>query len=219
MDDTGLFDRIDFEDAAPPCAVPRGTDALQSDVLVGLLDEIDYGLMVLGADARILLANQLARLELAGGSHLRRCQGKLAAGSPRDDSKIAAALGSVRQGQRSLVTLSGPDGELTLSFVPLHAGARLPARNPGVTLALVMLGKRNVCEATTLQKYAQLHRLTGTEQALLPAIVRGLSVKAIANQRSVSASTVRAHLCSIRAKTGARSLRTLMARITSLPPA
>ena len=52
----------------------------------------------------------------------------------------------------------------------------------------------------------------------MPAISRGLSAEAIARQQCVAVTTVRTQLGSIREKTGARSLRTLMARLTSLPP-
>ena len=203
-----------FGDSAASTAAYRGGGDLQTAVLLGMLDEIDYGLMVLGAGAQILLANQLARLELGGARFVRRRQDKLAASAARHGSKIETALGNIRRGQRSLVTLSGSDGELALSFVPLNSGT--PAAE--APLALVVLGKRDACEALTLQHYGQLHGLTGAEQALLPAILRGLSVEAIAQQQCVALSTVRTQLGRIREKTGATSLRMLMARLTSLPP-
>lgn len=203
-----------FAGSAASAADRTGGGDLQTAVLLGMLDEIDYGLMVVGADRQILLANQLARLELGGERCVRRRQDKLAASSARHGAKLEAALESVRRGQRSLVTLGGSDGELALSFVPLSSSAQ----TADAPLALVMLGKRDACEALTLQHYGQLHGLTGAEQALLPAIIRGLSVEAIAQQQCVALSTVRTQLGSIREKTGATSLRMLMARLTSLPP-
>lgn len=202
-------------------ALPAGTRvpaALQNALLVGMLDEIDYGLIVLGADAQILFANQLARLELGGERFVRRRQDRLAPSSARHGAKLEEALGNVVRGQRSLVTLSGPGGELALSFLPLDSGAQSAAHTGDAPLALLILGKRETCEALTLQQYGQLHGLTGAEQALLPAILRGLSVEAIAQQQHVALCTVRTQLGSIRDKTGADSLRTLMARLSSLPP-
>lgn len=191
---------------------------LQAGILVGLLDEIDYGLIVLGADARILFANQLARQELGGERFLRRRLGKLAASAARHGAKMDAALADIGRGRRSLVALSCSDGELALSFVPLNARAPSIESAPDAPFALVVLGKRDACEALTLQHYGQIHGLTGAEQALLPAIMRGLSVEAIAQQQRVALCTVRTQLGSIREKTGAASLRVLMARLTSLPP-
>lgn len=205
-----------FGQRAAAHAGHRVPAALQAALLVNMLDEIDYGLMVLGADAQILLANQLARLELGGERFVRRRQDRLVSSSTRHGPKIEAALASVRRGQRSLVTLSASDGELALSFVPLNAGA--PPAAPDAPYTLVMLGKRDACEALTLQHYGRLHGLTGAEQALLPAITRGMGVEAIAQQQCVAMSTVRTQLGSIREKTGAKSLRALMARLTSLPP-
>jgi DNA-binding CsgD family transcriptional regulator len=207
-----------FGDLAAWPAVQREAAALQTAALVCMLDEIDYGLMVLGADAQILLANQAARLELDGERFVRRRQDRLAPSSARHGAKIDAALGDIQRGRRSLVTLSGAGGELALSFVPLHSSAQSTAQIPGAPLALLILGKCDAGEALTLQQYGHLHGLTGAERALLPAIIRGSSVKIIAEQQRVAVTTVRTQLASIRDKTGARSLRTLTARLTSLPP-
>jgi DNA-binding CsgD family transcriptional regulator len=183
-----------------------------------MFDEIDYGLMVLGADAQILFANRAARLELGGEQFLRRRQDTLLPSAACHGAKIEAALEDARRDRRSLVTLSGADGELSLSFVPLHSSVQSAAQIPGAPLALLILGKRDACEALTLQQYGHLHGLSGAERALLPAIVRGSSVKIIAQQQCVAVNTVRTQLASIRDKTGAKSLRTLAARLTSLPP-
>jgi len=109
-----------FEEISAASAGRQGTAALQAALLVNMLDEIDYGLLVLGADARILLANQLARLELGGERFVRRRQDKLAPNSARDGAKIEGALAKVRRGLRCLVTFSAADAALALSFVPRH---------------------------------------------------------------------------------------------------
>lgn len=207
-----------YSNAAASPAGPGAAAALHASLLVGMLDEIDYGLVVIGSDARILLANQLARMELGGERFVRRHQDKLAPSVARYGSKLEAALGGVRRGLRSLVTFSVADAELALSFVPLNSGMQGAAQLADAPLALVLFGRRDACEALTLQQYGQLHGLTGAEQALLPAIIRGLSVEAIAQQQGVSLSTVRTQLGSIREKTGAKTLRSLTARLTSLPP-
>ncbi len=209
-----------FRNVAASPAGQGGTAALQATLLVSMLDEVDYGLVVLDADARILLANQLARQELGGERFVRLRQDKFTPSLVRHASKLDAALGSARRGQRSMVTLGGADGELALSFVPLNSGmqSQSGAQMPDTPLALVIFGRRDACEALTLQQYGQLYGLTRAEQALLPAIIRGLSVEAMAQQQCVSLSTVRTQLGSIRGKTGAKSLRLLTARLTSLPP-
>jgi DNA-binding CsgD family transcriptional regulator len=218
MYDTQLESHANSEDAATSPSHREVSAVLHNAVLAGVLDEIDYGLLVLGASAQILFANQPARLELGGERFVRRRQDRLVPSASSHAAKIDAALANARRGQRGLVTLSGTDGELVLSFVPLSLGAQPAVRIAETSLVLVIFGKRDACDTTTLQQYGRLHGLTGAEQALLPAIIRGLSIKAMANQRCVATNTVRAHLGSIREKTGTRSLRTLMVRLSSLPP-
>jgi DNA-binding CsgD family transcriptional regulator len=208
-----------YDNAAASITSQRGTASLQAALLLRMLDEIDYGLIVLGAEAQILHANQLARLELNGERFIRLRQDRLAPSSARHGATLETALAKAGRGQRSLVTLSGgADGGLTLSIVPLGSSASSAAQTADAPSALVILGKRDACEALTLQQYGQLHKLTGAEQALLPAISRGLGVEAIAQQQCVALSTVRTQLGSIREKTGVTSLRMLMARLNNLPP-
>lgn len=214
----GGASELGFEAGAAGGAAGGGTAVLRSAVLVSMLDEIDYGLVVLAADAQLLLANQLARRELSGESFVRLRQDKLVPSSAHHGPNIVAALENARRGLRSLVTLGGGGGELSLSFVPLDSNTRSGAQITEGPLALVIFGKSSGCEALTLQHYGRLHGLTGAEQALLPAIVRGLSVKAMAQQQRVSLSTVRTQLGSVREKTGAKSLRALAACLTGLPP-
>ena len=214
----GSASRAVFGDGAASPAGHTAANALQGALLASVLDEIDYGLMVLGAEAQILFANQLARQELGGERFVRRRQDQLAASAARHGAKIDLALANIRRGQRSLLSLSGTDGELALSFVPLNPGVQSAALTPDAPLALVIFGKRDACELLTLHQYGHLHGLTPAEQALMPAISRGLGAEAIAQQQCVAVTTVRTQLGSIRGKTGASSLRTLMARLTTLPP-
>jgi DNA-binding CsgD family transcriptional regulator len=207
-----------YGNAAAPTGGQRGAAALPAVLLLRMLDEIDYGLIVLGAEAQILHANQLARQELNGERFIRLRQDRLAPSSARHGAILEEALSKAGGGQRSLVTLSGADGGLALSIVPLDPGASSAVPAADAPSALVILGKRDACEALTLQQYGQLHQLTGAEQALLPAISRGLGVEAIAQQQCVALSTVRTQLGSIREKTGVTSLRMLMARLNNLPP-
>jgi DNA-binding CsgD family transcriptional regulator len=218
MFDTQLERHDNSADAGASPLHREVSAALRNAVLAGVLEEIDYGLLVVGAGAQILVANQPAWLELGSERFVRRRQDRFASSAASHGAKIQIALANARRGQRSLVTLSGSDGELALSFAPLNLDARSAVGIAETSLALVLFGKRDACDTTALQQYGRLHGLTGAERALLPAIIRGLSIKAMADQRCVATNTVRAHLRSIREKTGTRSLRTLMVRLTSLPP-
>lgn len=207
-----------FRDSAGFPAHRRGEAGLQAILLVSMLDEIDYGMAVVGADGRILLANELAQLEFGANRFVRRRQDRFTPSLAQHAAQMDIALENARRGQRSLLVLGDDDEHLALSIVPLASCGQSVAQLPDTPLALVIFGRRDACQALTLLHFGRLHGLTGAEQALLPAIIRGLSVEAIARQQYVSVTTVRTQLGSIRAKTGVKSLRALAARLASLPP-
>ena len=194
-----------------------------SGLLASMLDEIDYGLVVLAQDATILLANQLARDELARekwvrqtGKRLDGCECDSYGGG--DAALIEHALQDALRGRRSLISLGGRTHSLALSFVPIQVPCDPALPYSKCPAALVVFGKQAVCEKLTLRMFGDIHGLSGAENQLLPAISCGLSAHAIAQQQHVAVSTVRSQLHSIRAKTGVKSVRTLMARLITLPP-
>lgn len=193
---------------------------LSSALLLGLLEEIDYGIVVLDASARALHMNQLARLELLTGTVLRLVDDRLTARLPQDQAHIERALADSARGVRSLLPLGSDSGrtlgEVTISFIPL--GAQADGFGPSGGYTLAMLGKRESCESLTLQQFGRHCRLTHCEQALLPAIMLGLSADDIAAQSQTSVNTVRTHLGHIRAKTQVTSMRQLATVLTRLPP-
>jgi DNA-binding CsgD family transcriptional regulator len=81
-----------------------------------------------------------------------------------------------------------------------------------------LIGRHTACNSTTLAEFGAARQLSRAEQRLLPAICAGAGIKEMAKQQRISAFTVRTHLTSIRNKTGAVSLRTLMLQLTTLPP-
>lgn len=200
----------------PPGQTPACAFPLSPALLLGLLEEIDYGMLVLDADARVLHMNQLARLELLSGQTLYLVHEQLNAHLPQDQAYLERALADCARGVRSLLPLGCNTGQVTMSFIPMSAQADSFGRSSGVTLA--MLGKRESCEALTLQQFGRHCRLTRCEQALLPGIMRGLSADDIAAQLHTSVHTVRTHIGHIRTKTRVTSMRQLATILTRLPP-
>jgi DNA-binding NarL/FixJ family response regulator len=84
--------------------------------------------------------------------------------------------------------------------------------------ALVVFGPRAHCKRLAIQFYAQAHRLSQAETAVLHALGEGLSPKEIADRNDVALSTVRTQVSSIRVKTGARSITELVLTLGHLPP-
>lgn len=188
------------------------------DLLERLLDEVDYGIVLLGPRAQILLANQLARSELAREKWLRQSGECLTGAGAEATHQILHALRAAQAGRRCLISLQAKGAGMALSFVPLPGQRPAQDGDPQTPLALVSFGKRKVCEPLTLRMFGTLHKLSAAENKLLPAVSGGLSAEDIASRQGVAISTIRSQLSSIRTKTGTRSVRALMARLITLPP-
>jgi DNA-binding CsgD family transcriptional regulator len=102
---------------------------------------------------------------------------------------------------------------VSVSVVPLSS-----TDDEGGPVTLVMLGKRQVCEALSVQGFACSHGLTATEGRVLAALCSGTPPTEVAAQLGVAISTVRTHIGSIRQKTGAQSIRGLVQQVAVLPP-
>lgn len=192
-------------------------EALRADVvealLPRLLDEIDYGLMLLDVDGgRLLLANRAARLEFADGRALRCVGDRLLAVRAADVAPLALALLDAARGKRTLLGFGADDLRVTLAVIPLALGGQ---GRPG---ALVIIGRRQLCETLSVEMFARRHGLTGAEVNVLQALCTGLPPARIANEFGVKLATVRTQVASIRSKTEAASIRELVRRVASLPP-
>jgi DNA-binding CsgD family transcriptional regulator len=182
--------------------------------LDAVLDELDYGLLLLGADARVLRANHAARAELEGEHPLCVAAGRIgardAAAAPMLADAIAAAA---HRGLRRLLVLGEGAGRVNVSVVPLPAPAAERRR-----AVLLVLGKRRVCESLSVQWFARSHGLTLAETQVLEALCGGDGPAEIASRHGVALSTVRTQIGSVRAKTGAASIRALVRQVAVLPP-
>lgn len=182
-------------------------------ILAHVLDEIDYGVFLVDRTGRVLQANHAALAACGDRGALRLRDGVLAACSEGDRRSLDDALRRAADGSRSLLTLAGPQA-VTVAVVPLDAGV-IGASDP---LALLVLGKRRVCEPLTMELFARAHRLTPAETNVLTALCVGLSPATIAGRGGVTIETIRTQIKSVRAKTGTSSILDLIERVAALPP-
>lgn len=180
-------------------------------LLARVLDEIDYGMLLLDGDARLVLANRAARLECADGRALRLAGAHVCAARGEDAAALALALLDAARGRRTLVELGPADVRLALAAVPVGLGA---ARSG----ALLIIGRRQLCEALSVDMFARRHGLTGAESHVLRALCEGCSPAEIAGQFGVKLATVRTQVAAIRSKTAAPSIRELVRQVAALPP-
>jgi DNA-binding CsgD family transcriptional regulator len=211
--DTQAFTR---ETGALASAAGRAhADRLGAGLLLRLLDEIDYGLMLVAGNGRVRMANRPARAECASGGALRLEQGRLDAINAADQAALSRALAGAQQGRRTMLRVGHAAQAVDLAVVPLAGSDDDDDATPH---ALVVIGKRQVCEALSVEMFARAHRLTAAEGNVLQALCSGLEPTSIARQFGVAVSTIRTQVSSIRLKTEAASIRDLVKQVAVLPP-
>lgn len=199
--------------AAVAAAGAGGALALHPALLMRVLDEIDHGLIVLDAQARIFHHNHLARHELGSGRLLVAHAQVLLGSTAELTGQIDYALAQACLGQRRLELLQTREHEITASFIPL--GHPLETDAP---LVLMMLSRQSVSDNLAVRMYARAQGISPAEEAVLIGLCRGLSVLDIAIENGVAESTVRSQVKSVREKAQVTSIRQLMVRVHSLPP-
>lgn len=183
------------------------------DQMLRVIDEIDYGILVINAQGEILQVNHLARHELLTGCWLASVNNRLTGRSTGLCEQIEQGLAHACRGQRKLVFLDGSWGDMPVAFIPLSH----PLETDSPTV-LVMLTRQSACDNLAVRMYARAQRLSPSEEAVMIGLCRGLEVSDIAKQNGVAQSTVRSQVKSLREKTGCPSIRRLIQRIHSLPP-
>ncbi len=192
-----------------PLASPGALDgAPMGRLLARTLDELDYGILLLDAEAQVLHLNQRARRMLQDSPVLQLLGQQLRARDPRDVAPLFDALhAAAERGLRRLLPLGQRESRRTAAMVPVE---------PGV--AALMLGKDHVCETLSVECFARSHGLTAAETRVLAALGRGQRPAEIARDQGVKLSTVRTQIGSIREKTGAESITDLVRLVAALPP-
>lgn len=188
-------------------------DSLSQMLLMRVLDEVDYGLLVIDTQGHIRHANHLARQEMSTGRVITTQAKSLLGRSTDLTAQIQVALEHALRGQRRLLQLKLGDHELAMAFVPLNQPLEFDA--PTV---LVLLSRKNACDNLALRMFARSQSLSPSEEAVLLALCRGASIPEIAGDHKVAESTVRSQIKALREKTGCGSIRALMQRVHALPP-
>ncbi|WP_395701101.1 helix-turn-helix transcriptional regulator [Aquabacterium sp.] len=187
---------------------------LQMRRMAQMVDEVDYGMLLLSDESRVTHANRAARRDLDDTHPLLLAGGELRGRQPHDAVLLRDALaGACQRGLRRLLKLGEGEQRVTVAVVPLPA---LPGdAQHGV---VVVLGKRRMCEELTVDWFARAHSLTMAETAVVKGLCADLTPQQIAQRQGVGLATIRTQIGSIRAKTGSASIRALVRQVAMLPP-
>lgn len=176
-----------------------------------MLDEVDYAMLLLDGDLRVVHLNHVARTELDAAHPLQLSNDAVCARRQEDAASLRHALQASVQGKRCLLTLGLESQRIMVAVVPL-----MPAEGSPATL--LVFGKRAVCQELSAQWFARHHGLTLAETQVLEALCSGARPSDVAAIKGVALSTVRSHISSLRAKTGAPSIREVVRQVAVLPP-
>lgn len=215
-----LDTRTSFErpDAPPPRTAQEGsggraTPQLES-VVIALLDELDYGVILLRDAVHVVHLNHAARAEVQVGHSVEVTDGTLRARRTADAAALAEAMAAAaNRGLRRFVTLGAEGERLGVALIPIGTPG---AGRAGLSVAV--FGRRRLCERISVQWFARAHGLTPAECTVLELLCDGLDPRDIARNNEVGMATVRTQVTSIRNKVGADSIRGLLHKVALLPP-
>jgi DNA-directed RNA polymerase specialized sigma24 family protein len=168
---------------------------LEQALLLRVLDEIDYGVLVIDAQGRLRHANHLARHEMASSRLIMNHGNSLLGTTTEFTLQIQQALEQALRGQRRLVSLRNVSRELSLAFIPLSHP--LETDSPSV---LVLLSRQGASENLAVRLFARAQNLSPSEESVLMGLCRGLSIPDIAAEHGVVQSTVRSQIKALREK-------------------
>jgi DNA-binding NarL/FixJ family response regulator len=178
-----------------------------------VLDEIDYGLILVAPEGQLQHANHLARYELARSRTLCTRGGYVVGQTPALTSALQHGIQSATKGKRQMLTLRHAAYSLPVACVPLFS----PFEGM-VSSVLLMLGRQVGTQNLAVTFFSQANKLTPAEEKILRGLCDGQDVLDIASANGVAESTVRTQIRSLREKTGNPSIRQLVQNVAALPP-
>ena len=208
---------------------PRVDVSPASTTLLRLFNELAYGLIVVDANRQVVHINRAARGALAREQRLRVRGRALEAWRERDANVFADAMHRAFSGRRAAMKIGESQGtgqastqgtmQGTIILVPLPAPVSMGTLKTSQVGHIALVFERAACaESLSIAFYAQNHGLTSGEERVLRALNEDQSVGEVASTLGTAISTIRTHVNNIREKTGARSLRALVANLRSVPP-
>lgn len=197
----------------------NGPSASLAQLLACVLDEVDYGLLMLSADGAVVHANHAARTELASSTSLRLVGQRLVGRTATEQRALDRALAAARDdGVRTMLTISTQGTgrfRVGLSIVPLPAALTKARAGHAV---LISFERSRIAETLSVGAHAREHGLTLREGQVLAALCDGLRAKEIAARLEIGEATVRTHVNNIKAKTGCASIVDIVKQVSRLPP-
>ncbi|MEH3144724.1 MAG: LuxR C-terminal-related transcriptional regulator [Methylobacterium frigidaeris] len=206
-------------------AIGREIDGqrVQAANLEAVLDRVAAGAFLVDASGAIDFANEPGRALLDRGDLLTARDGVLRAVGRDEDRALRTALTAMasptvpeKEHPDASLVLTSRSGERFLAhLLPLTSGGRLRASLGRPASAAVFVRRAEIPIMSGIELVAKLHRLTPGEIKVLQAVMANGGVDEMAASLGVSATTVKTHLGSLFAKTGARRQSDLVKQVAA----
>jgi DNA-binding CsgD family transcriptional regulator len=174
--------------------------ATNNGALAGALEAVRHGIVIVGPECLVLNLNSAAETILRAEDGLSHRQGHLTATGTRTDQELRRALHCALADVTTDVpsghafTCVRPSGKrpYVIHVLPLARATYDETSRGPAALVLIIDPERESESATTLLR--RLHGLTATEAEVALRISRGISLKQISDELSVSYETIRTHV-------------------------
>lgn len=179
--------------------------------LTETLDHVEAAVVLVGAKAQIVFANEMALNMLGEGTLVQKARDVLRAVDPAANRTLESVIRSAAQGDAALrvrgtaIPLTGKSREPWFAHVlPLKSGRRAQAADDYAAVAAIFIRRTAPNALSPLEGIAKLYNLSAGELRVFDALLKANGVKAIAELLGISQSTVKTHLHSLFFKTGTK---------------
>lgn len=177
--------------------------------LTQTLDHIEASVFLVEKSGRIVFLNGPAKTMLSEATLLREVNQSLTAVLPEANRTLHEIFAASENGDSSVgirgvaVPLSASSHDRWFAHVlPLTSGNRQLTANVYSAIAAVFVRKSLLEQPTPLEALSKLHNLSASEARVVDAVMKGGSVKDMAEKLGLSQATVKTHLQKIFQKTG-----------------
>lgn len=181
--------------------------------LADVLDQVDYGVLLLLDGSTVLHINQAAQKQLNAQHPLQVVGGTLRVREAADLMALHTAMVAARQGQHRMVHMGRGEAGVDMAVKPIG-----PLDLGGPRATLLTLNRPALATPLAVQMFAHAHGLTPTETRVFEALSRGLDPHEVCTELGVDMTTVRTHISAIRCKVGVDSVSEVVRRVAVLPP-
>lgn len=194
-----------------------------ADSALQSLEMMGVGVVIVDANAKLMITNSAADALLKIGDGLRSWAGRLCCNRTQDSNALQTAIGAVARTPGTdpavatdlRISRTLANSPLTVHVLPIAAVPAKIGLAPCAAAAVFAIDPE--ARIANVDGFAVAYGLTGAERGVLREIVRCGGLVATARKLKVGLPTARTHLQHIFQKTGTRSQAELVARVICTP--